>query len=197
VEDGGNPIVVGQGNCLTASGAGELLVDRQPVESSALRRVCGDFVTGVTVITSGLGEDETGTTVNSFTSLSLDPPLVLFCIQNQSRLIPVITRSGTFAVNFLSGHQERLAMAFASKYRPSISEVPHGHSTTGAPVFSEALAFLSCRLVNTVEAGDHVIIIGEVVELGALHRNRQPLIFFRGSLGTLEDEPHSIPVFDW
>jgi 3-hydroxy-9,10-secoandrosta-1,3,5(10)-triene-9,17-dione monooxygenase reductase component len=173
------------------------IVDPQPVESSALRCVCGHFVTGVTVITCGLGDDETGTTVNSFTSLSLDPPLVLFCIHNQSRLLPVVARSEAFVVNFLSAHQERLATAFAGKRRAPLSEVPHGHSATGAPVLSEALAFLSCRLVNTVEGGDHAIIIGEVVELGAPHQNREPLIFFRGSLGRLEDEPHGAALFDW
>ncbi|WP_026361232.1 flavin reductase family protein [Amycolatopsis nigrescens] len=169
----------------------------EPVDGRALRDVCGHFVTGVTVITSGAGERAAGTTVNSFTSVSLDPPLVLFCLHRESRLRAVVRESGWYVVNFLAGRQEKLARAFAGRDTAAIADVGHRPCSTGAPVLSEALGFLSCRLVDEVEGGDHVIFVGEVVELGLSGRARDPLIFFRGSLGALEEEPRGAhPIFD-
>lgn len=168
-----------------------------PVEAAALRHVCGHFVTGVTVITSGSGGRAAGTTVNSFTSVSLDPPLVLFCLHNKSRLRPVLEECGAYAVNFLAGRQKRLAWTFADRATAGLRDVAHHHLSTGVPVLSEALAFLSCRLVNTFEGGDHAIFLGEVVELGAPRRPAEPLIFFRGSLTALQDEHECCsPIFD-
>ncbi|MBO0806752.1 MAG: flavin reductase [Actinobacteria bacterium] len=158
-----------------------------------LRNVCGLFVTGVTVITSGLDGRSDGTTVNSFTSVSLDPPLVLFCLHNQSRLRPMLAESGLFVVNFLAGRQERLARAFAGKQAAAFREVAHHHSVDGVPVLSDALAFLACAIVNEIEGGDHTIYVGEVREVGVPRHNAEPLIFFRGSLGALEHEPVTIP----
>jgi 3-hydroxy-9,10-secoandrosta-1,3,5(10)-triene-9,17-dione monooxygenase reductase component len=91
----------------------ERLHQAAPVTADLLRRVCGHFVTGVTVVTSGLGERSIGTTVNSFTSVSLEPPLVLFCLHNKSRLRDVIEDTRAYVVNFLEGRQEKLAQAFA------------------------------------------------------------------------------------
>jgi 3-hydroxy-9,10-secoandrosta-1,3,5(10)-triene-9,17-dione monooxygenase reductase component len=168
-----------------------------PPDAKTLRRTCGLFVTGVTVITSGIGADASGTTVNSFTSVSLDPPLVLFCLHNNSRLLPVIAETGAFAVNFLSRWQEELAMAFAGRDTASLDTVVQHRSSTGVPVLGGVLGFLSCRLVNSVDAGDHTIFVGEVVELGAPGGDRQPLIFFRGALGALAEEPRGAhPIFD-
>jgi 3-hydroxy-9,10-secoandrosta-1,3,5(10)-triene-9,17-dione monooxygenase reductase component len=168
-----------------------------PLDGKALRRVCGLFVTGVTVITSGVGAEAAGTTVNSFTSVSLDPPLVLFCLHNDSRLLPVVTGSGAYAVNFLTHWQEELAMAFAGRHTANLEAVPHHLAAPGVPVLSEALAFLACRLVNAFDGGDHTIFVGEVVEFAAPTRKRQPLIFYRGALGALEEEPHGAhPIFD-
>ncbi len=175
----------------------ESLPKAQQIDGKMLRNVCGLFVTGVTVITSGLDGQADGTTVNSFTSVSLDPPLVLFCLHKQSRLRPVIEESGVFVVNFLAGRQERLARAFAGKQTAAIHEVAHHYSGGGIPILSEALAFLACTLVNEFEGGDHSIFVGEVRELGLPRRNQDPLIFFRGSLGALEDEPVNVhPIWD-
>ncbi|MET8690726.1 flavin reductase family protein [Streptomyces sp. NPDC004732] len=168
-----------------------------PIDGKTLRTVCGLFVTGVTVITSGSGPHAAGTTVNSFTSVSLDPPLVLFCLHQASRLRPLVEESGAYTVNFLAGRQEPLAWAFAGKHTATLQDVEHRYSGAGVPVLSQAMAFLSCRLVNTFEGGDHTIFVGEVAELGVARADTEPLIFFRGSMGALEDEPHGPhPMFD-
>ncbi|MFJ9840732.1 flavin reductase family protein [Kitasatospora sp. NPDC101155] len=167
------------------------------IEPRALRDVCGLFVTGVTVITSGDGEGVVGATVNSFTSVSLDPPMVLFCLHRDSRIREVVRESNGFVVNFLTGRQESLAWAFAGRRTASFEGVAHHHSERGMPVLSEALAYLSCRLVNEFDGGDHTIFLGEVVDLGEPRRNHDPLIFFRGSMGALEDEPKAFhPIMD-
>ncbi|WBP88278.1 flavin reductase family protein [Kitasatospora cathayae] len=151
----------------------------------------------MTVITSGDREGMVGTTVNSFTSVSLDPPLVLFCLHRDSRIREVVQRSGGFVVNFLTGRQEELAWAFAGRRTANFDDVAHHRSEHGLPVLSEALAYLSCRLVNEFDGGDHTIFMGEVVELGEPRRNHDPLIFFRGSMGALEDEPSPFhPIMD-
>jgi flavin reductase (DIM6/NTAB) family NADH-FMN oxidoreductase RutF len=175
----------------------EALHQPEPVEGRLLRNVCGLFVTGVTVITSGAEGSSEGTTVNSFTSVSLDPPLVLFCLHKESRLRAVVEESGSFVVNFLSGPQEPLARAFAGRGTAAITDVKHHRSADGMPVLSDALAFLACRLVSEFDGGDHTIFLGQVVELGVPREHQEPLIFFRGSLGALEEEPRGVhPIFD-
>lgn len=166
--------------------------EAQPVESRNLRRVCGLFVTGVTVITTGVDDRAVGTTVNSFTSVSLDPPLVLFCIHQQSRLHQDLRESGKFAVNFLTRRQERLARAFAGSRTASFDHVLHHHSTDGVPVLSDALAYLACDIVDEFPGGDHTIVLGKVVELGVPRRRQEPLIFFEGSFGALEEELRAV-----
>lgn len=167
------------------------------MDSRTLRHVCGYFVTGVTVVTSGSAGGSAGTTVNSFTSVSLKPPLVLFCLHNESRLKAVVEDCGLYVVNFLAGRQKRLARTFADRRLASLRDVAHHHTSTGVPVLSEALAFLSCRLVNTFGGGDHTIFLGEVTELGVPRRHQEPLIFFRGFLSSLEDEHECCsPIFD-
>lgn len=167
-----------------------------PVDPRALRNVCGLFVTGVTVITSGVAGQAAGTTVNSFTSVSLEPPLVLFCLHRQARLRPAIEESGMFAVNFLTWRQEKLAWAFARRPPSSADDITYHRSAAGVPILNESLAFLACTLVNEFDGGDHAIYLGEVTELG-VHRHQDPLIFFRGSLSALEGAPHAdYPIWD-
>ncbi|MBV7699838.1 flavin reductase family protein [Streptomyces sp. TRM70350] len=160
--------------------------ERQPIEPLSLRRVCGLFTTGVTVVATGPSGRAEGTTVNSFTSVSLEPPLVLFCLHKQSRLHGLLQESGGFTVNFLSGRQQPLARHFAGKRPDAFAGVPHHFTADGLPALSEALAYIACTTVDVHAAGDHDIVIGEVVELGAPQHGQEPLIFFDGSLGPLE-----------
>lgn len=158
------------------------------VDAKVLREVCGHFATGVTVITAGAGPDASGTTVNSFTSVSLDPPMVLFCLHRESRLHPVIHESGTFAVNFLARPQEQLARAFAGRRTAVLGDIDHHLSTTGLPVLGGALAYLGCRVVEETAGGDHRIILGLVEDTAVLDDAPEPLIFFRGLMGALARE---------
>jgi 3-hydroxy-9,10-secoandrosta-1,3,5(10)-triene-9,17-dione monooxygenase reductase component len=156
-----------------------------PVAPDTLRSVCGNFATGVSVITSGSGKEAVGTTVNSFTSVSLEPPLVLFCLHVKSRLRPVVQKYRAFAVNILSSQQEMLALTFSCKETAGLDGAAHRPSVTGVPVLDGTLASLSCRVVNSFESGDHTVFVGEVVELDQSPSRPDALVFFRGKMGSL------------
>ncbi|MGP3925222.1 flavin reductase family protein [Streptomyces sp. 8N616] len=159
-----------------------------PVDGGVFREVCGQFVTGVAVITcQGSDKELVGVTVNSFTSVSLDPPLVLFCIHRESRAMPAIRESGGFAVNILASDQAGVCRAFAARDTAGFGELAHRSGVTGSPVIDDSLAFLDCRLHDLHSAGDHEIVLGEVVDLGLL-REEQPLAFFRSSHPRLEGD---------
>ncbi|WP_327698557.1 flavin reductase family protein [Streptomyces sp. NBC_00459] len=159
-----------------------------PVDGRALRSVFGNFATGVTVITTGGPEDGAATTVNSFTSVSLEPPLVLFCLHQKSRLRPALQQSGGFVVNFLTHSQETLAWKFAGRESARLAEVPHHRSASGLPVLTEALAFVECRITEEYEGGDHAILLGEVTSLGASTEEADPLIFYKGAMHVLDPD---------
>ena len=162
------------------------------VDASAFRQAMGSFATGVTVVTVACDDgDMHGMTVNSFTSVSLDPMLVLVCLNGSSRGVSLIERAGAFAVNVLSAGQQDLSRWFASRHRPAGQEmfdgVPFEPGETGCPVLADATASFDCRLGRTHRAGDHLIMLGEVVAL--VHRPRlEPLIFHSGTYKPLEDE---------
>ncbi|MEU9857931.1 flavin reductase family protein [Streptomyces sp. NPDC047974] len=156
-----------------------------PIEGRQLRTVCGNFATGVTVITSGLGDEGAGATVNSFTSVSLDPPLVLICLHENSRLLPVIRSSGGFVVNLLTLRQAPVAWAFAGRATARLDETPHHRTGNGLPVLDEALGHLECRVAAEYDGGDHTILLGEVVGLAAPAEEEEPLVFFQGSMREL------------
>ena len=124
-----------------------------------------------------------GMTATAFSSVSLDPPLVLVCVITKNEGAELIPTNGVFAVNVLSVAQEPISNYFASKDRPrgrdAFSEVPHREEVTGAPIIEGAAAFLDCRLVSTHAEGDHLIFIGEVAALG-FDGEADPLMFHGG-----------------
>ncbi|MEU2616556.1 flavin reductase family protein [Streptomyces sp. NPDC054813] len=154
------------------------------VDPQALRSVCANWATGVTVITSGSTERAAGLTVNSFTSVSLDPALILVCIHNDSGELPVLRRTGAFAVNILAADQEELCRSFASRHTRHTAKADTRPGITGVPVIPDALAYLECRIDREVDGGDHVIVIGEVIDL-AVQREEGPLTFFRNTFHRL------------
>ena len=153
-----------------------------PVPSALFRAVCGLFVTGVTVVTTTARSQAVGITVNSFASVSLDPPLVLFCVHRDSRLRPALEEAGSFVVNILTAEQEPVGRAFADRTADRFQDVPARAAPTGAPILTDALAYVHCRVEREIPAGDHVVILGEVLDLGVL-RGGDPLTFYAGALG--------------
>jgi flavin reductase len=153
------------------------------------RDAVGSFATGINVITTRSDEAAYGLTANAFSSVSLDPPLVLICVGSTSQGCEVITRNEAFAVNVLSHDQEPLSRFFASKDRPkgvdAFHGVPHSVAITGSPLLDGAAAQMDCRLHAAHEAGDHMIFIGEVVALN-VDSEAKPLIFHGGGYGILK-----------
>jgi len=160
---------------------------------SAFREAMGEFPTGVTVVTVACDNGTMhGTTVNSFSSVSLDPMLVLVCLNEKSCGLGLIERAGAFAVNVLSAGQQDVSRRFASRNRPAgpamFDGVPFEPGVTGCPVLAGAAASFDCRLRQSHRAGDHLIVLGEVVAL--VHRPQlEPLVFHAGTYKALEHEP--------
>ena len=158
-------------------------------DPSAFRRAMGSFPTGVTVVTVASGDGSMhGITVNSFSSVSLDPMLVLVCLNERSRGVSLIARAEAFVVNVLSAEQHHVSRRFANRHRPAGSAmfdgVPFELGVTGCPVLIEATASFDCRLRQSHAAGDHLIVLGEVIALA--HRPQlEPLIFQPGSCKSL------------
>lgn len=149
------------------------------------RRAMGRFPTGVTVVTTRLGDDLHGMTANAVTSLSLDPMLVLVCIDKAADTHDILAQAGVFAVNILNRTQADLSDRFAKKEfdgAHGLDEVPHGFAVTGSPIIEGAIAYLDCRTAMEHHGGDHTIFIGEVLEAKEL-RDDAPLVFYRGNYG--------------
>lgn len=149
------------------------------------RRILGRFATGVAVVTTtGLGDLPVGLTVNSFTSVSLDPPLILWCLRRESSTAPDFLRSTHFAVNVLGDSQRAIAEQFAtSTGAQRFAGVDWRPGPAGVPVLTGTVATLLCRRARSVPAGDHVVLFGEVT--GAESGPGAPLGFVDGSFRAL------------
>lgn len=156
------------------------------------RRVVGRFATGVTVITSVLASGEKhAMTCNSFTSVSLDPVLVLFCADKTARFHDVVLQTGVWAVSVLARTHQQASRTFAVRGRDldtQFDDVDHvPGAVTGAPVLLGALASLECRTVSTTDAGDHTVVLGEVLALDEPDPHADPLLYFGGRYRALGD----------
>ncbi|MGN9910041.1 flavin reductase family protein [Phytohabitans sp. LJ34] len=154
---------------------------RNDLERDHLRRVLGEFATGVAIVTAPVPSGPVGMTVNSFTSVSLEPPLVLVCLASDSRTTDAVTRAGCFAISILRQDQRRICDTFAARHVDKFAEVGAREAATGAPIIRGALAYLDCTVHQVLPAGDHLIVIGAVAEAAATCDGK-PLTFFRGSL---------------
>ncbi|MGW4210840.1 flavin reductase family protein [Lentzea sp. NPDC004789] len=152
---------------------------RQNIDSRQLRDVLGHFATGVAVVTSAGESGHVGMTVNSFTSVSLSPPLVLVCAKHGSATGQDIERTGTFAVNVLCREQEALSQQFCGPADRRFDGLPVRCGVSGAPILRSALAYLDCGLEQTIDLGDHRVLVGRVLDAGA-SAGEEPLVFFRG-----------------
>ncbi|HST47983.1 flavin reductase family protein [Jatrophihabitans sp.] len=163
--------------------AGEPPVRNPQLDRTGLRRVFGRFTTGVTVVTTG-GSAPHGMTANSFTSVSLSPPLVLICVLREAAMHEAVLEHKYFAVSVLSADQEDLARYFADRHRPRgiqqfdlVDWFPGRCS--GSPLVAGALAWLECSLTATYDGGDHSIFLGEVLDVG-LRDTEDALLFYNG-----------------
>jgi len=145
-----------------------------------LRNALGRFATGIAVVTTctAKGKRE-GVTVNSFSAVSLNPPLILWSIRNEASSLPAFMESGNFAVNVLAREQVGLSHHFATPRADKFDGIDHGEGLGGCPLLEETLALFECRLDRAIPAGDHQILIGRI--LRASHDDSAaPLLFSSG-----------------
>ncbi|MFD6111675.1 flavin reductase family protein [Streptomyces yangpuensis] len=164
--------------------------ERAPVSPAEFRAVLGNFASGVTVITAPPGEDENGPSgfaCQSFASLSLDPPLVTFMVARTSTTWPRIARAGVFCVNILGAEQGGLCRSFAASGADKFAGVTHTPApVTGSPQLDAVPAWIDCRIHAVHTGGDHLIVVGRVVAMGAAGEG-DPLLFHKGRFGRLAD----------
>ena len=150
-----------------------------PIDPQQFRSVMSRFATGITVVTTALGNDRFGITVNAFCSVSLDPPLVLICIEKKSKVHDALIESGFFAANILSADQMDISSCFASNTGQRFEQFC-GQTTltaiTGAPILQNTLGYVDCRIVAAHPGGDHTIIVGQVEAGDAVEGD--PLLYF-------------------
>jgi len=151
------------------------------IEPAAFRRVLGHLPTGVAVITADHVDGPVGMASNSVTSVSLEPPLISFCPAHTSQTWPALRDAGRFCVNVMANHHEEATRAFARKGADRFAAVSH-HPRVGGPALDDAVAWLDCEIRAAHEAGDHLIVVAEVVALDA-RPDAAPLVFFRGGYG--------------
>jgi 3-hydroxy-9,10-secoandrosta-1,3,5(10)-triene-9,17-dione monooxygenase reductase component len=151
---------------------------------AAFRAAMGRFPTGVTLLTQGSGEQAVVMTLNSLTSVSLDPLLILVSVKADGRMRPRVARSGTFAVNVLAEGQRELSQEFCrpdrSEGQAAMLRLAAVQGATGNAVIPSAEAYFECELYAEHEAGDHVLLIGRVVALHDRAGDPDPLVFHRG-----------------
>ena len=154
------------------------------VSHEEFRQALGRFASGVTVVTckSELG-NPCGLTVSAFSSLSLDPPLVLICIDQRASVYADLREGSSFAVNVLSQDQESVSRRFASRDADRFKGIGYREGKTGAPLIEGALAFIECRVVHSYAGGDHTIFVGEV-EASEVSDGK-PLLYFRGGYSSI------------
>jgi 3-hydroxy-9,10-secoandrosta-1,3,5(10)-triene-9,17-dione monooxygenase reductase component len=150
-----------------------------------MRTVLGHFATGITIVTAMNDGTPVGMACNSFTSVSLEPALVLFCAAKSSTTWPRIQVAKKWAVNILGEDDEEVSRLFAEKDADRFEHMTFRPGISGAPILDRALAFVDCETEAELDAGDHLIVVGRVLELGYQSEGR-PLLFYRGGYGRYE-----------
>jgi 3-hydroxy-9,10-secoandrosta-1,3,5(10)-triene-9,17-dione monooxygenase reductase component len=151
----------------------------------SFRTVLGHFATGITLITAMDGDEPVGMACNSFTSVSLEPQLALFCAAKSSSTWPRIQGAQKWAANILAEDGEQVCRLFAEKGADRFAHIAYTAGRTGAPILEASIAFVDCETIAEHDAGDHLIVVGRVVELGYAPAGK-PLLFYRGGYGRFE-----------
>ncbi len=165
------------------------------IDQQEFRDACGRFGTGVCVVTSLGADGPSGMTANAVTSLSLEPPLMIVCFALTARTLAAVEHSGRFGVQFLAHDQEEVAARFASKLpeREKFEGLAWSERV-GVPSIDGCLAWLGCELQDLRQGGDHMIGVGEVVDLW--RGEGEPLIFFSGDYWSLAEREEAPPEVD-
>jgi flavin reductase len=153
------------------------------VDPALFRRTVGHFATGVTVCTTRVGNLDHAMTASAFTSVSLEPVLVLVCVDKEARFRDAVLEAGTWAVSVLSPAGRRAAEWFATKGRPLVGQLdryPHHRGATGAALLDGALGWLECRTEAVYDGGDHDIVLGAVIAAAEGDRDAAGLLYHRG-----------------
>ena len=162
------------------------------LSAEQFRQVLGHLPTGVTVMTAD-GESPVGMAANSVTSVSLDPPMVLVCPAKSSSTWPLVRAVGRFCVNVMAGHHEAVCRQFAVKDAADRFAGVGWHPRPAGPALDEAVAWIECEITAEHEAGDHTVVLAEVVAMEA-RSDRPPLVFFQGRYGTFNPAAPSMPA---
>lgn len=181
------PIRVGAGHDGVAGGLLAVGRTNDQLDTRELRRAFGRFATGVAIATTAGADGPVGLTINSFSSVSLEPPLVLWSLRKDASTVRDFLASEHYAINVLSVSQRALANRFASKEANKFHGVEASPGRTGAPLLRGCLAHFECRLTEAISCGDHHILLGEVEH--AWHREDQPLLFSSGAYGVAASMP--------
>lgn len=158
-----------------------------PFTSDNFREVAGCFTTGITLIALTDGDHAVGLTVNSFTSVSLDPPLILWCLQKDSSLRAVYETAGHFSVNILSNEQQDLSINRARPDDHYFAPEDYRIGPHGTPIIKGAHAVLECKTETIHDGGDHLIIIGRVLDLD-VSIDKKPLVYYGGQYFNLQHD---------
>lgn len=153
-------------------------------DSKEQRRIMGKFATGVTVASTMVGDDAMGMTANAVTSLSLDPPLVILCVQKDSGFYSKLKEAGCFALTILSADQQEISDRFAYKGPKDFSGLDTKTAVTGVPVLNDGLGWVDCTLHEVLPGGDHDIFVGEIVA-GEAVKEGEPLLYLGGKYAKL------------
>jgi 4-hydroxyphenylacetate 3-hydroxylase, reductase component len=150
------------------------------LDARAFRNALGEFATGVAIVTTKTsGEDPIGITVNSFSSVSLDPPLVLWCLDKGSDRLRSFEKCDGFTINVLSAAQLELSNRLSRSGQAGLEGIPVGEGVNGCPFLSEALANFECSVEARHDAGDHIIMVGRVLAFNQPN-TQSPLVYHRG-----------------
>lgn len=166
------------------------MTDETAVDQRLFRDVMGTFATGVTVVTLNVGDEPRGMTANAVLSLSLDPPLVVVCVQRDGSMQELFDQATGFGVNILSADQRSVSDLFASHGVPDepMGGFEYRTGASGVPLLAGTVGFVECRITERLAGGDHTIVIGEALEVGYDSEGADPLLFHRGRYRLLGGE---------
>lgn len=167
-----------------------------PIDPRDYRNIIGVLATGVTVVAAGDGDHLHAMTANAVTSLSLDPPLLLFCVRKEARMVEVLEKAGGFSVNILRDGQQSLSTYFAGGWTEPGPPPFRFAAWEGSPRLEGCAASIGCVFHDRIEGGDHWIVVGRVVALAQGEEPRRPLLFFAGKYRRLDAESAPAPDLD-